>query len=253
MFTSYFDAAGGKDHGFIVVSGWVASLHQWELFEVDWKLLLAKYDIPYFHMKLFSQSAKHFSSWKGNEPKRARFLSLVVEIIKEHVQHGVAGFVEMESFDRVNSIYELSEAVGPPYALAGRDCIAHVNNFLRAKNGNKLPAIDYIFEDGDKGKGELMRVVQKDGWSIPIFRPDHDQLNKNGDLIKGVVQLQAADFAAYELRKVMKDDPKEEWPIHKYRKSLRGLADIPAEWGKYTESDLLRICEQVPLRMRMKA
>jgi hypothetical protein len=252
-FTSYFDAGGGEDHGFIVVNGWLSTLSKWDSFEVDWRLLLASYNLPYFHMKHFSQSTGPFSNWKGNETKRRIFLSNVAEIIKSHVQWGAACAVPLDVFEKVNRTYALDRAVGPPYSLAGRDCIAHMHEYLRAKNDGALPPIKYVFEDGDKGKGELIRVMQKDGYSSPIFEPSVDQTTRKGEFRKGVVQLQAADFAAYELRKAIKDDPNDEWPMHRYRKSLQALANIPAWWGKYSELDLITMCGKGALRARVKA
>ena len=61
-----------------------------------------------------------------------------------------------------------------------------------------------------------------------------------------MIPLQAADFAAYELRKVYKDDPTESWPLEKYRLSLRALANIDCDWSKYTERNLITLCKKVP-------
>ena len=46
-----------------------------------------------------------------------------------------------------------------------------------------------------------MRVMRRDGYSPPIFRPSRDH-TKDGQLVRGMAPLQAADFAAYELRKI---------------------------------------------------
>jgi hypothetical protein len=110
-----------------------------------------------------------------------------------------------------------------------------------------------VFDDGDEGKGELMRILERDGYPLPIFRPSRDQVNKHGQKIRGVVPLQAADFAAYEMRKVFKDDPTESWPLDRYRKSLRALAQVVSEdedWGRWKERDLVELCKtaDIPLR-----
>src|SRR5579863_351601 len=89
MFTAYYDAAGGKDHGFIVVAGWVSDLEMWEKFAVDWRLALAQAHVPYFHMKAFSQSKLHFESWKDQEGKRRNFLHTLTSIIRSYVRYGV--------------------------------------------------------------------------------------------------------------------------------------------------------------------
>jgi hypothetical protein len=245
----YCDAAGGKDHGFIVVAGWLATFKKWGEFTSEWnQQLLASFDIPYFHMKEFAQSTGPFKSWKGDEPKRARFMERAAGIIGNYVERGVSCIVPFDSFQKVNAIYHLDTAVGVPYSLAGRTCVARTSVIIgREKDAN------YIFDDGDEGRGELMRVLERDGYSLPIFRPSRDRLGKDGQKIRGVVPLQAADFAAYEMRKVYRDDPQESWPLEKYRKSLHALAALRSEeedWGKYTEQDLIRLCKEARVPMK---
>lgn len=63
MLTCYLDEAGGKAEGFTVICGWVSTVAQWEQFEIDWRLFLASYKVPYFHMKEFAQSTGPFKKW----------------------------------------------------------------------------------------------------------------------------------------------------------------------------------------------
>jgi hypothetical protein len=250
-YTAYYDAAGGEDHGFIVVSGWVLNLMQGASFLGGWKSVLAEYGVPYFHMKTFSQSKGPFSSWGGDDVKRARFLSSLVEVIKASVDYGVACFIDFRVFERVNRRYMFDRAVGVPYSFAGRDCIAKIHRYLRERH-NRLPEVRHIFDDGDEGKGELMRVVKKDGYAVPVFASSRNRKARDGTSIRGVIQLQAADFAAYELRKAMVDDPNEEWMPWEHRKSLRALASIPSWWGYYKEKDMLQICRAVSVEPRTR-
>jgi hypothetical protein len=245
----YCDAAGGQDHGFIVVAGWLSTFEKWNVLVSEWNRdLLACFDVPYFHMKEFAQSTGPFASWKGDETKRARFMERAAGIIGNNVERGLSCIVPFEDFRKVNELYHLDEAVGVPYSLAGRTCVARTSIVIgRDKEAH------YVFEDGDEGKGQLLRVMDRDGYSSPIFRPSRDRIGKDGQKIRGVVPLQTADFAAYEMRKVYKDDPGELWPLERYRKSLRALAALRSEeedWGKYTEKDLIELCTngKVPLR-----
>lgn len=243
----YCDAAGGKDHGFIVVAGYLSTFQKWMNFQVEWNKLLALFNVSYFHMKEFAQSKGPFKSWKNDEPKRIRFLSRAAQIIVSNVERSFGCIVRYADFEKVNQLYRLDEIAGNPYALAGRTCVARTGLFL----GDQQEVI-YIFEDGDTGKGELMRILERDGHPAPIFRPSRDQI-RNGRQVRGVIPLQAADFAAYEMRKVFKDDPHETWPIYKYRKSLQALADVPSDhgdWGKYEEKDLIKLCKEFPLSRR---
>lgn len=131
---------------------------KWASFLGGWRTVLAEYRVPYFHMKEFSQSKGPFAGWKGNETKRAKFLASLVEVIRTTVDYGVACIVEFDVFESVNRQYMLDGAVGVPYSLAGRDCIAHINNYLRLRH-HGLPETRHVFDDGDEGKGELIRVA----------------------------------------------------------------------------------------------
>jgi hypothetical protein len=235
----YCDAAGGMDHGFIVVAGYLSKFEQWGTFTAQWSELLATFDIPYFHMKKFSQFKPPFDTekWK-DESRRVRFLSGAARIISANVEQGFASAVDFDAFNRVNKIYRLDDVAGVPYSLAARTCVAKASRF-----GALGSDTTYIFEDGDEGRGELMRILEDQGYPLPIFRPSRD-LVKKGKPHRGVVALQAADFAAYEIRKVYKDDPDELWPIERYRKSLQALAGIPSVWGRYSEQDLIELCRK---------
>jgi hypothetical protein len=239
----YCDAGGGTDHGFIVVAGYLSTFKKWLHFQDDWNELLATFSVPYFHMKEFAQSKGPFVAWKGDEPKRASFMSRAARIIVKRVERSFGCVVRYPDFEKVNELYHLDTIAGNPYALAGRTCAARAGICL-----GDLTGMVYVFEDGDVGKGELMRILERDGHPAPIFRPSRDQI-RNGRLNRGVIPLQAADFAAYEMRKTFKDDPREEWPLYKYRKSMRALADVPSvegDWSKYEEQDLIKLCETFP-------
>jgi hypothetical protein len=241
----YCDAGGGKDHGFIVVAGYLSTFERWNAFTAEWNELLARFDVPYFHMKKFAQFKEPFHSdvWKDEE-RRSRFLSGAAGIIARYVEKSFSSIVEFSIFEKVNKLYRLDDAVGVPYSLAGRTCAAKAS-LHRGTEANAT----YIFDEGDEGRGELMRVMERDGYPSPIFRPSRDRM-KDGHLVRGLRPLQAADFAAYELRQVYKDDPDELWPLERYRKSLRALAEIESEWNKYTEDDLIELCKAAhsPLR-----
>jgi hypothetical protein len=198
-------------------------------------------------MKEFSQSTGPFVGWDKREDRRRSFLSKAASIIATHVERSFGCIVEFDIFDRVNKRYRLDEVAGVPYSLAGINCVAKAGNALLGRN------VAYVFEDGDKGKGELMRIMGQEGYPSPYFSPSRD-IQKNGRVVKGIVQLQASDFAAYELRKVFKDDPTEAWPLEKYRKSLRMLASIgasdPNAWSKFREKELVALCKNKKVGLR---
>ena len=165
-----------------------------------------------------------------------------MDIIRVCALHGFACLVEYEPYNRTNAQYQLSEWVGTPYALAGRDCVAHANIWLR-KDARGLD-VDYFFDAGDADAGELRRVLVKDNQPAPKFAQGKSS-------VPGVVAatpLQAADFAAYEVLKAHRLG--QNLPLYRYRRSILELAKIPTWWGSYTESDLKALCERVQIPPR---
>lgn len=245
MFTAYFDASGGRDRGIIVVAGWLSTVARWERFDTDWRLLLAQYDLPYFHMVEFAHSKGPYEDWEGRENKRTAFLRKAVDIIRANVDHGFCCLVRHSEFDQVNARYRLTEDFGNPYSLAARSCIAEANKWFRKRKRTDEVQVQYIFDDGDKGKGLLISFMEKEkpGLPLPTFKPSRDRQG-----MKGLTQLQAADFAAYELLKA--HDVREGGAFHKYRRSMVALAQIPAWRKQYTKAGLVSLCRlrEIPVR-----
>jgi len=246
MFTSYFDASIGKKEGVTIVAGWLSTIAEWEQFDIDWRLLLARYNIPYFHMKDFAHSTGAFQDWKGREIKRANFLKKAVGAIKDRVRYGVSMMIEHGTFAEVNLLYQLSENFGNPYSLAGRHCVAEVHKWLK-ENGYGSPVVKYVFEDGDEGKGELIKLMERSEKPLPIFEPSRDRETKSG-VLPGRRPLQAADFAAYELLKSFKIG--EYAPLYMHRESLKALARIPKSWRKQTKSKMIVMCKEMDIPAR---
>jgi len=253
MLSSYFDSAGGKDHGFIVVAGWVSSASLWERFENDWRLALAQADVPYFHMKEFSQSKGPFKSWKGQEGKRMNFLSTLAQIIKDYTEFGTCTYLDLSLFETVNQMYCLKEWVGNGYSFAGRECAVTATLWASNRCPEALP-LEFFFEEGDEGQGTLEKLMVKDGFARPIFRPSRDKkvvccgVEQHR---RGVIQLQAADFAAYELRKA-------KGLLHMnayaelHRASFLALTDAKTNWRTYadTRDRLIRFCQEYKIPRR---
>src|SRR5208282_3753475 len=101
MMTCYFDDAGGKDHGFIVVAGYVASVQRWQQFEYDWKIFLASHNLPYLHMKTFAHSKKPYTHLKGQEGTRAKILGDAASIIASTAEQGFSVSLSYETFGKI--------------------------------------------------------------------------------------------------------------------------------------------------------
>ena len=245
MLTAYHDEGGGEDHGFIIVSCLVSSVNQWDQFENDWRLLLASHDVPYFHMKQIAHCLGPFAKFKGQEGTRKRFLAQAAAILCDRVQRAFSCYVNYDAFERLNLEYELDKLLNSPYALAGRGCIAQTNDW-RLKESADLD-IEYVFDRDGPDVGGLINAVTKlqPYLPAPIFKP-----NRDTQIERGVIQLQAADYLAYEMRKWVADLPKYRTGERQPRISLGLLSPIPHMWIFEDDAHLEGVCRRAGIKRR---
>lgn len=245
MVTGYFDEAGGRDQGFMVVAGWAATVEQWERFQIDWRLVLAKHNVPYLHMKELSAFDGPYRKWKDAPGPRANFLRDAAEVVSDHVQVGCVSFTAYETFYKIDKIYGLASKFSSPYALTGRTCVLLANRW-RAKLD-----FEYVFDDGGPDKQGLLNAmgVVLPYLPDPIFRPSRDMkpCRKWPTGRKGVIQLQAADYLAYEIRKFIADHPKLKTGERQFRRSLGALPGYKVQRVFIDEQKLVNLCEQLGL------
>jgi hypothetical protein len=237
MFTCYFDDAGNKQDGFTAVAGYISTLERWRSFAEDWALMLAVFRVPEYSMKHLSHFKSHYKKWTP-EIKNA-FQSEACRVIAKNTLYQFGAVVRHDLFEKANKDYTLQEHVGNPYALAGFTCVYKA--MLWAVKQEPKESIEFIFDDGTEKRGNLVKLMKAEGYSEPIFR---SPVSRGG--LRAVTQLQAADFLAYEFRKVTIEDPYETRPIEEHRISLRKLIWVKSEWSQYTEADLVQTCENHP-------
>jgi hypothetical protein len=203
-FSAFFDASGVEHEGkVLVVGGFVASFEQWMKFEREWDLALKEAGIlGYFRMAEFAHSTGQFSEWKGKEEKRRRFIEKLTTIIRIRARRSIGLALLLDDYNIVNKNYLLSERLGHPFPLAGVTAVNIVGKWA-ADASVKTPIL-VTFEQGDSHSGELIEQMGKHYNRLPNFGTK-TQYNP----------LQAADFAAWELRKLaveylkIKDEPPE--------------------------------------------
>lgn len=246
MMRAYFDCShnGRKNGGSVAVSGWLSTGERWAEFDREWQQMLDVSGVPYFHMKEFAHSVGAYSNgWKGEKEKRDNFIQFLIGAISHHAIAGFACLIERDVFEEVNREYRVKEHYGNEYALCCRVCVAQVRHWLHRHRDYTAP--QYVFEDGDE-RGRLGWLLESDGYAAPIFMPSRDRIAKDGTLIRGLLPLQAADLAAYELRKGFDDfgDAQLLEEVSRYRKSFRAVGGAldNGQWGRCTADDLRAMC-----------
>jgi hypothetical protein len=248
MLTCYFDEAGGSDIGYTVVAGWAASVEQWDRFEADWRIFLAKYDVSHFHMKQYAQSSGPFRKWKGGqwEGTRKNFMRDAAHIILSNAQRGFISLVPHESFAEIDRRYKLRDFFSSEYAFVGRACVAGANQWWNRTRSSPLD-MKYIFEDGGPDKGGLIQSMTAFPPYLPspAFEPSRNiaPSRKWPQGRTGVIQLQAADYLGYEIRKLLMDVDIIKTGERTFRRSLLALRGIQIDRCLYTSERIETMCK----------
>ena len=250
MFTVYFDASGSPDDlqtAALVVAGSLTTAEQWIEFERNWNSVLREFGVSSLHMKYFAHSAGEYSSWKGDERKRRRFLSKLINVVTTRIQHTFASSILMADYRSVDEEYRLHEEI-KPYAIAGVTCVAKTREWAKERGVNQ-EQIAYFFEDGDKDKGNLIQHMKLAHGFEPFFLPKEKS-----------VAFQAADLLAYEHllanTKIFKFGPGSV-SFRDLRHPIKELDKIPhgkngEHWGVHQAHRLRDSCEKtgIPKRVR---
>jgi hypothetical protein len=257
MLSAYFDecqAVTEEVGNLMFVGGWIADVSKWDRFEVDWKLFLAAYDIPYLHMSEFAHHVGPYEKWKDKDGTRRNFLNDAAAIIRETVQRGFVCCVSQKAFDDFDGFYDLRSTFSSSYALTGRSCAALAAEWQKRNSGGKNSEIRYVFEDGEGDKGGLMRAMADviPAMPNPIFEPgrDHKPSEKWPEGRKGLVHLQAADFLAYERGKIGRDGRRIANGTQKLRSSMQVLPNEKVDSVFLDSERLAFICRVMKIPKR---
>jgi hypothetical protein len=198
--TGYFDASGSPKEGTILtVAGFISFEPRWLQFEAAWIPVLAKEHVTCFHMHEFIKGKNEFAGWK--QKRRERFITILGEIVAANVVLSSASFIVLEDWNEANRQYMLVENDYHPYVIASWSCVQRMLDWAK---DHLYPPPLFIFEHGDKHQVEMKRRIEKDfGGLLVQTAIKKRQKNKPNEV--PVIQLQSADFAAWQLLNTMRD------------------------------------------------
>jgi hypothetical protein len=192
--TTYFDGAG-KHHQtrnqVVSVAGFLASEERWLQFEPRWREVLGDAGVTEFHMTDLVNSKRQYAGWNNQQAKREKFLADLCGIVIDTIEFSVGSGVVLEAWDLVNLNYQLEECDFQPYRLCGWSCIQRLKDWFDKKGLDFSQAV-FLFEHGEEHQENLRRRVEKD-FGITIQTET-----------KKISQLQAADFASWQLLNMMR-------------------------------------------------
>ncbi len=195
MLTAYLDESGhSKDTNFVGISGIVAAMDKWEIFEEKWQAVLTEYGLDYCHMSEFAHSVGQFDGWDKDESKRRRFLAQIVNIIDETEGKIFSSVVDNVEFKKRGESLQMAV---DPYYLCFQDCLKAI-----AINGTFEPPnekVAMVFECQTEFAAKALKL-----WQTMKKRKDEVYQRIGAfSMDDGVrlLPLQAADFIAYETTK----------------------------------------------------
>ena len=254
--TAYFDASGAPDTAVLSVGGLISTAEKWIVFSECWQEILDAFEVSALHMKDFAHSRGEFASWRLDEPKRRRFLSGLIRVIQDHVEHTVASAVMMKSYNDVDQRYCLSEFMRP-YTLVASTCVGAVGPWARSASYDPN-AIAYIFEKGDTDQSDLQRCWEKESPDMqisPVFFKKRDK-HPNPAVCAAIRPFEAADLIAYENHRAnIKLEGKEAETVYldELRKPLQMLLmNLPGakEWLYSRTEEIEKVCLSYEVKER---
>jgi hypothetical protein len=231
---AYFDDSGDDDHrrhNAFVLAGYVGTAEAWAMFEALFREALDWHGVPYLHMKQLAHRLPPYEKWKADDGGRIAFLRDVVNAIGQAKLAGLGSLIRIKDLRRFND--EKGLKIDPTSFALYANLIE-----LRAKYPDQ--SIEIII---DRVNGAASRIAMAKTYAATdTYYPGCGEnviiRALTGDhTFRNVLPMQAADFAAYELRKDNETnteffsdvlptiDPKDMmarflfWQLHKYGKA----------------------------------
>src|SRR6476659_10008779 len=210
-FRSYTDESGSHNGArFCVIAGYVGRIDAWKGFERDWREVLDKYQIRWFHAKEFLPSGRReFRPVLGwSDDKKRRILDELINVINARPVCLVASAVDTELFWRL-TLDERRQFTGgrydnrrrtwveqgkpnAPYFLAFHHCIKVAGGLV--PEGETLLPVFAEHPDYKIKAYELYPAIRNDP-RLPYSGRLAEELAISSP--RTVAMLQAADLAAY--------------------------------------------------------
>jgi hypothetical protein len=205
MLVAYMDESGdhdpsGKHPGseIAVIAGYVSTNDQWLKFESRWDSVLTKFGVHVFHASECAHRKNEFCGW--SDEKRNDFHAQLTRVINESILVGIGGIVLLSDYNSVLPEWAKSEVKHPYYF-----CFAVMMRTLRQFRKRFLPTepIDFVFDRKKSFEGVLSGMYDRLRENSPNHRGGLGRICFRAK--DEVIQLQAADYLAYEVRRYAAD------------------------------------------------
>lgn len=220
---AFFDESGTHDgEKNLCVAGYVFDSGADEQFDSEWRAMLAKYGLPYYHMREFGskdEGVYRHLSWEDRESSRQD----AIAIIRRYASCGFAFSIEKASLSEIVKDSPWTNA----YAFLANQAFYGVEQLLRGR-GRGL--VSFFYEAGAVGWDEALRVFNE-----AKADPELEQWLRLGTFESAgkadATQLQAADLLSWSwLRERRRVDNGEKLGRHEEFRRLMNLPIDPHHW-----------------------
>jgi hypothetical protein len=206
----------------LCVAGYIFEGETEGLFDAEWRAMLARYGLPYHHMREFGSQGEgvyRHLTWEDRERSR----SDAIAIIRWHAACGFAFSIDKASVEGIIKNSPWTNA----YAFLANQAFYGVETWLRAREAG---LVDYVYEAGALGWDEALKVFD-DAKAIPELE-QHLRLGTFVCLGKNdATPLQAADLLAWSwLRERRRVDSGEKLGRHEEFRRLMNVPIDPHHW-----------------------
>lgn len=225
MFLGTFDDSGNHDdpeHNSASFGGYVGRREAWDRFEDEWQRVLDAFDVPYLHMREIKNPSGKYAHLLNDGPRMARFFAALANVIGECNLIGYGSVVRVADLQKFNTEFGINV---DGYSLTLMDWLSNISLHY--------PGISMDLRV-DRGQSRPRKKIDL-AWDYLASSKRHPECYENADkfidvglipkhlTFRNFRPMQAADFAAWEMRKsiISKDDflndiNKEEWKERTY-------------------------------------
>jgi len=232
MFTAYFDESGNANdkNGTFAVAGGLSTNQKWLRLETQWKQILKHHGIKVFHMQECAAGIGEYAGWSSDD--RRQLITDLSECMARNLKHAFGVTVLLEGWNHINEEFQLAAIHGQPYAFCGRFAGVCVRSWMERKR--YAASVSYVFEDGAKGKGQLVDLMSQYDGVTPMFA------------LKSLPGLQAADLIAWKNRRIVHDLVSRPYSMtaSQLKGSLAPVSRIPRKYWVFDEMELLAFCRR---------
>jgi hypothetical protein len=228
-FSIYCDASGGDPKQTVfTVGGVIADVSQWEMFNEQWPSVLANGPRPEYHATDVEDSER---LWGWSKEHKKAFQRYAYSVVKLRAKVGISCTLIKEDFEAERiRWHKIPHGKSANYLyFCVNDVIKQVTDW--ALERDYYDPINYVFECGDLGQGEVAAVFAELPQD-PDFEKERRELI--GTVSFGKKQrlfpLQAADIWTYENYKQMINQHMPLRPGDKKRDPRVGYAILMQPW-----------------------